>query len=88
MAGSNECLCKAPLRWGFACLNFLLYIFKNTIICGCLLIVPGHSRRLHSYKTLVLELASAGVDLEQLIPGGKNKPELKLSEGLFFYHYK
>jgi UDP-N-acetylmuramate dehydrogenase len=28
-------------------------------------IVPGHSRRLHSYKTLVLELAPAGVDLEQ-----------------------
>jgi hypothetical protein len=37
------------------------------------LIVPGHSRRLHSYKTLVLELAPAGVDLEQLTLRGKNK---------------
>jgi hypothetical protein len=25
-------------------------------------VVSGHSRRLHSYKTLVLELAPAGVD--------------------------
>ncbi len=51
----NECLRKSPRKRGFTFL--VLWISLSAILCN---VVPLHGRRLHSLKTLVLELAPVG----------------------------
>lgn len=51
IASSNECLCKTPLRWGFACLDIQNFYFSDLCFLKSIVV---YSRHLRGYNTTII----------------------------------